>query len=73
MRILLLGASGQVGFELHRGLDALGEVIPATRDGTLPGGGVARAADLSNLDALKALLDELAPQLIVRESTNCQR
>lgn len=65
MRILLLGASGQVGFELHRGLEALGEVIPATRDGALPGGGVARVADLSNPDALKALLDELAPQLIV--------
>ena len=43
----------------------MGEVIPATRDGTLPGGGVARAADLSNPDALKASLDELAPQLIV--------
>ena len=65
MRFLLLGANGQVGFELHRGLEALGEVIPATRDGLLPGGGVARVADLSDLAALVALLDDIKPDVIV--------
>lgn len=65
MTFLLLGAGGQVGFELHRGLEALGEVIPATRDGRLPGGGVGRVADLSDPDALAVLLDELSPEVIV--------
>ena len=65
MTFRLLGAGGQVGFELHRGLEALGEVIPATRDGRLPGGGVGRVADLSDPDALAVLLDELSPEVIV--------
>lgn len=65
MKILVLGAAGQVGFELHRGLEALGDVIPATRDGRLPGGGVARVADLSDTAALLALLDDVTPDVIV--------
>ncbi len=65
MKFLLLGAAGQVGFELHRGLEALGEVVPATRDGRLPGGGAARLADLSDIAALVALLDDIGPDVIV--------
>ena len=38
MTILLLGADGQVGFELHRALAALGPIVATTRKGVLPGG-----------------------------------
>ncbi len=64
-RILLLGAAGQVGFELHRSLAALGEVLPATRDGKLPGGARALIADLSQPALLNALLDAHQPDIIV--------
>ena len=37
MKILLLGANGQVGFQLQRALAPLGEVSAATRSGKLPG------------------------------------
>jgi dTDP-4-dehydrorhamnose reductase len=63
--ILLLGAAGQVGFELHRALQALGTVTPATRDGTLPGGQSCRRADLADAPALTALVHELKPSIIV--------
>ncbi|MCX7563462.1 dTDP-4-dehydrorhamnose reductase [Xanthomonadaceae bacterium XH05] len=65
MKILLLGAAGQVGFELHRGLQVLSEVIPATRDGRLPGGGSARIADLAAPATLETLLDDVRPDVIV--------
>ena len=66
MRILLLGAAGQVGFELMRALGPLGEVVPVTRAGLLPGQVPCRKADLTDTDAaLAALLDALAPALVV--------
>ena len=56
-RILLLGADGQVGWELRRALLPLGEVVPTTR----------AQADLSDLDptGLRALLARELPQVIV--------
>ena len=66
MKILLLGAGGQVGFELMRALGPLGALWPATRDGTLPGGARCRVADLgAAAPVLRALLDDAAPDLIV--------
>ena len=66
MKILLLGAGGQVGFELMRALGPLGALSAATRDGTLPGGARCRVADLGgDPAALRALLDEAAPDVIV--------
>ena len=66
MRILLLGAAGQVGFELMRALGPLGEMVLATRAGLLPGQVPCRKADLTDTDAaLVALLDALAPALVV--------
>lgn len=64
-RILLLGAAGQVGFELHRSLVPLGNVLPATRDGRLPGAGSALVADLARTETLPALLDAQQPDIIV--------
>ena len=54
-RMLLLGADGQVGWELRRALLPLGEVLPMTRT----------QADLSDLDGLRALLAREQPQIIV--------
>ena len=66
MKILLLGAGGQVGFELMRALSPLGEMVAATRDGRLPGGAHCRAADLgADASMLRALLQETAPDVIV--------
>jgi dTDP-4-dehydrorhamnose reductase len=54
-RILLLGADGQVGWELRRALLPLGEVLPKSRT----------QADLANLDGLRALLDKEQPDFII--------
>lgn len=70
MKILLLGANGQVGFELHRSLGAVGEVIPATRSGQLAGVGAVPQADLADSRGLVALLDALAPELIVNAAAH---
>jgi dTDP-4-dehydrorhamnose reductase len=55
LKILLTGASGQVGWELARTLLPLGEVIESRR----------AQADLSNLSALKALIQQVKPDVIV--------
>jgi len=38
MTILLLGADGQVGYELHRAFAPVGAVVAYTFSGSLPGG-----------------------------------
>jgi dTDP-4-dehydrorhamnose reductase len=67
MKILLLGANGQLGrtFLEHGGLAARGELIAATRDGVLTLGGQGESADLSRPESLPALLDHVQPDLIV--------
>jgi dTDP-4-dehydrorhamnose reductase len=37
VKILLLGADGQLGYELHRAFAPLGELLPYTYSGSLPG------------------------------------
>jgi dTDP-4-dehydrorhamnose reductase len=67
MRILLLGANGQLGrsFLDHGGLAEHGTLIAASRDGVLTTGGNGEIADLSNPESLPALLDRVQPDLIV--------
>ncbi|RCS31512.1 dTDP-4-dehydrorhamnose reductase [Rhodanobacter denitrificans] len=67
MRILLLGANGQLGrsFIEDGGLAARGEVVVASRDGVLAAGGRGEIADLSSPESLPALLDRLRPDVIV--------
>ena len=67
MRILLLGANGQLGrtFLDHGGLAARGSLIAATRDGLLSQGGYAEIADLAVPESLPALLDRVQPNVIV--------
>jgi dTDP-4-dehydrorhamnose reductase len=55
MRILLTGATGQVGGALQRPLAAIGELATVDR----------RALDLSNPETIAAALDRLRPHLIV--------
>ncbi len=68
MKLLLLGANGQVGFELHRSLAPLGEIVAATRTGALPGASACERADLAETGALATLIDRVAPDWIVNAS-----
>lgn len=61
MRFLVLGASGQVGFELARALGPIGAVVTATRDG---GDGHLRA-DLARPESLASALDEARADIVV--------
>lgn len=67
MRVLLLGANGQLGrtFLDHGGLAARGELTVATRDGALTHSGHSEIADLSAPESLPALLDRVQPEVIV--------
>jgi len=60
MKIVLLGANGQVGWELQRALAPLGELVILAR-----GGASGLCGDLSQTDALVRTLDILSPHVIV--------
>lgn len=55
MKILLLGANGQVGWELQRSLVPLGQLMACDRN----------SADLENFDQLRATIREYSPNIIV--------
>jgi dTDP-4-dehydrorhamnose reductase len=59
-RILLIGANGQVGWELRRTLAGLGEVIAASIEG-----GYGPIVDLLDKGLLKRLIDETRPDAVV--------
>jgi dTDP-4-dehydrorhamnose reductase len=65
VKILLLGANGQVGFELQRSLAPLGEVVAATRSGKLPGGIDCLTADLGDADSLSRALQSAQWDVVV--------
>ncbi len=56
----MLGASGQVGWELRRTLAPLGEIVSVSRDGRY-----GPSVDLANHSDLRALLNREAPDLVV--------
>jgi dTDP-4-dehydrorhamnose reductase len=64
MRILILGAGGQVGFELARSLAGLGQVLTADRVAD-PAAGVELAIDIGDTPSLAERIIELAPDVIV--------
>ncbi|MGY1410367.1 MULTISPECIES: dTDP-4-dehydrorhamnose reductase [unclassified Luteimonas] len=64
MRILLLGANGQVGRELRRSL-AAGELVCGTRGGRLADGQACEAADFDVPDSLPALVARIGPDIVV--------
>jgi dTDP-4-dehydrorhamnose reductase len=65
VKILLLGANGQVGFELARACAPLGELICATRSGVLPGGARGVAADLSQPTRLASVLETVNADIVI--------
>ena len=67
MKILLLGANGQLGqtFLSNGGLAARGDLIAASRNGDLIAGGRGVVGDLSDLAALATLLNVERPDIIV--------
>jgi len=65
MRILLLGANGQVGHELRRALASLGEIACATRSGALGDGTPCEVADFDDPASLPALVGRIAPDVVV--------
>ena len=65
MRILLLGANGQVGHCLRTALAPLGGVVAATRTGTLAGGGTCEVADFDQPHDVHDLVMRVAPDVVV--------
>ncbi len=64
MKILLTGANGQVGFELWRTLQYIGEVIPTTRSGQEINGMPTVAIDLGNAADIEKKINAIQPDLI---------
>lgn len=64
VRILLLGADGQLGTELRRSLAGQGELVAATLSGRL-GDAACETADFSRPDTLPGLLERIAPGIVV--------
>lgn len=67
MRILLLGANGQVGFELARSLAPLGELHRAMRPGARAS---ALTVDLTRPETLEAVLAQVAPEVVVNAAAH---
>lgn len=72
MRILILGADGQLGRELTGGLGHLGDLVAATRDGRPSAGEVARAINLERPDEMRAAIRDLEPEVIVNAAAYTQ-
>ena len=70
MRILLLGANGQVGHELGRSLAPLGEIIATTRSGRLEDGTPCETADLDQPDSLEGLVERITPDWVVNAAAH---
>lgn len=61
-RVLLLGPEGQVGWELRRSLQGLGEVIAVGRS---PSSSTPYMVDLANPDSIRKAVRDVSPDLIV--------
>lgn len=62
MKILLLGKNGQVGWELHRALQPLGEVIALDRTVNK---NTNYCGDVTNLEAINETINSIAPDIII--------
>lgn len=58
MKILLLGKNGQVGYELRSALQGLGQLVACDRS----------QLDVSNLDQVRSVIQDVSPNLIVNAS-----
>lgn len=64
MKVLLLGANGQVGHELSRAFQPLGDVVLSTRNGAL-NGEKCEKADFNEPASLSALVDRISPDIVL--------
>lgn len=64
MKILLLGKNGQVGWELNRSLQPLGEVIALDRHTNTDG----LCGDISNFDGITQVFEHTCPDIVVNAS-----
>ena len=67
---MLLGANGQVGRELLRSLAPLGQVIATTRSGRLFDERPCEALDITDLNALEAVVCRVAPDVVVNATAH---
>jgi dTDP-4-dehydrorhamnose reductase len=67
LKILLLGANGQLGISLARdkSLASLGTIVSSSRDGRLADGSAGEVADMAATSTLSSLLDRVQPQVII--------
>jgi len=72
MKILLLGADGQVGFELHRAFAPLGEINACTYSGTLPGGTACTKIDFERKGDLSKLVQKNKPDIVLNAVAHTQ-
>jgi len=64
MKILLTGANGQIGYELWRTLQYMGEVIPTTRKGVNVNGLPTIALNLTDSEDIEKKLNAIQPDLV---------
>lgn len=72
MTILLLGADGQVGYELHRAFAPLGSIAAYTYKGMLPGGAHCGRIDFAEAGSIAELIAEKRPQLVLNAVAHTQ-
>lgn len=65
MRILLVGANGQLGYELRRSLSQQGVLTATTRNGILADGTSCETLDVEDAPAFASLLDRIEPDVVV--------
>ena len=70
MNVLLLGGDGQLGHRLRSTLAPLGDLVVTSRGGTLADGTVCEALDLTDLDAIDALIARVAPDIVVNATAH---
>ena len=72
MKVLLIGADGQVGFELWRTLQFNREVIPTTSDGREVNGMTTIKLDLSDAADINRKIDNIKPDVICNAAAYTQ-
>ncbi len=65
MKVLLLGANGQVGHALLHAAPPGVMLVPATREGRLQGGATCETADFDDPEHLAALVERIAPAVVI--------
>ncbi len=72
MKVLLIGAEGQVGFELWRTLQFNREVIPTTSDGREVAGMTTIKLDLSDAADIERKIDNIKPDVVCNAAAYTQ-